>query len=503
MSSTDPQRPNVLFVVADDLGSWALGAYGNDEAITPSIDELSNQGVLFQNFFCTSPVCSPARASLLSGQIPSQHGVHDWIAGRHSGADGTDYLAGRQTLYAIAASSGYRCALAGKWHLGASDRPRDGFVHWFAHQSGGGPYFGAPMFRGTTPVTVDEYLTDAVADDAVTFLRQETLGNSDPFWLHLNFTAPHSPWAGAHPSDLVDMFEDCAFSSCPQGVTHPWLLVHNAEVAEALQNPAESLKGYFAAVTGMDRALGRVLSCLEELKLRESTLVIFLSDNGFNAGHHGIWGKGNGTYPQNMFDTSVKVPAIMSQPGRIPSDVASDALLSGYDLFPTLLEVLDFTTTHPEAGSETVRPGRSFAHLLGITPKSSARKDQAPNSNDFVVVFDEYGPVRMIRTKEWKYIKRNGGWQGELYDLQADPNETNDLSGSDAHAGIRDDLDARLASWFANWADPHYDGWSLPVTGLGQLSPLRSGESSQFRALPSEDQPPTETPATVPHGERP
>ncbi|MDA8061397.1 MAG: sulfatase-like hydrolase/transferase [Actinomycetota bacterium] len=482
MSSRNPARPNVLFVVADDLGSWALGCYGNTEAVTPTIDELASRGVRFDNFFCTSPVCSPARASLLSGQIPSQHGVHDWIAGAHVGARGEDFLAGRSTLYDLATRSGYRCGLSGKWHLGASDRPRDGFVHWFAHESGGGPYFGAPMLRGSEPLTVEGYLTDALAEDAMDFLSRESDESDDPFWLHLHFTAPHSPWVDAHPTELVEMFADCDFESCPQGPAHPWLLYHNGEVAGAVAEPRESLMGYFAAVTGLDRALGRVLGHLDELGLRESTLVFFVSDNGFNAGHHGIWGKGNGTYPQNMFDTSVRVPAIVSQPGRIRAGTSSEALISGYDLLPSFVELLDL----PDDGRAAERPGRSFAHLIGADTGTGARDGAASGepAPELVVVFDEYGPVRMIRTRDWKYVARNGSWPDELYDLGADPGETENLSGSPAHAQVRADLAAELDRWFSRWAEPDHDGWSLPVTGLGQLAPLDTLADETFRQLP-------------------
>ncbi len=145
MASRDPARPNVLFVISDDQGAWALGCGGNREIRTPVLDALAAKGIRFDNFFCTSPVCSPSRASLLTGDIPSRHGVHDWIRQGSMPPARIDYLAGQTLITDVAAAAGYRVALIGKWHLGASDVPRPSYVKWFAHQSGMGPYYDAPM----------------------------------------------------------------------------------------------------------------------------------------------------------------------------------------------------------------------------------------------------------------------------------------------------------------------------------------------------------------------
>ena len=140
MASRDPLRPNILYIVSDDQGAWALGCAGNNEIRTPVLDRLAAAGVRFENFFCTSPVCSPARASILTGDIPSRHGVQDWIRAGSMGESRIDYLAGQRLLTDVFADSGYRCGLIGKWHLGASEAPRPNYVKWYAHQAGMGPY---------------------------------------------------------------------------------------------------------------------------------------------------------------------------------------------------------------------------------------------------------------------------------------------------------------------------------------------------------------------------
>src|SRR5688500_7052503 len=408
VSSRDPARPNVLFVISDDQAAWALGCNGNPEIRTPHLDQLGATGIRVANFFCTSPVCSPARASLYTGDLPSRHGVHDWIRVGSMGDTRVDYLDGQTLVTDLAAGAGYRCALIGKWHLGASDVPRRSFVKWFAHQAGMGPYYDAPMVDEDRPCDVPGYITHVLADTAAEWIAGEA-ANASPFWLSLAFTAPHYPWIDSHPKAYTELYRDCAFDSCPDEPPHPWFIGGKPAIERGHAQRRDNLIGYFAAVTAMDAAIGRVLAALERDGLARSTLVIFMSDNGMNCGHHGIWGKGNGTRPQNMYDTSIKVPCIMAQPGRIPDGRVCDQLLSGYDVVPTLLDHAGLSESRAHK-----KPGRSFEPILAGRSLPSARE---------VVVYDEYGPVRMIRTKEWKYVHRYPNGPHELFDLVADPGE--------------------------------------------------------------------------------
>ena len=477
MTSKDSNRPNVIFILSDDQGYWALGSSGNPEIHTPNLDRLAAHGMRFENFFCTSPVCSPARASLLTGRIPSAHGIHDWIREGNDVSDpkkqpGIEYLKGQTGYTDILAASGYVCGLSGKWHLGNSRVPQKGFTHWFAHPRGGGTYYGGQMFRDGELVTIPGYLTDAITEDALAFIDQQASGDA-PFYLSVNYTAPHSPWLDQHPPEIVALYDDCPFLSCPQEPQHPGATYQEVQFSKAAANRAqesvpvrEFLKGYFAAVTAMDANIGRILDQIAARGLTESTLVIYMSDNGFNCGHHGIWGKGNATFPQNMYDTSVKVPAIFSQPGRIPQGANCAALLSGYDFMPTLLDYLGLAA--PAAND---LPGRSFFPLL--------REGQGDaHAHERVVVFDEYGPTRMIRTREWKYVHRYPYGPHELYDLLTDPDEKINLMEDlrvfrlDA-ARLRqlvEEMKGQMDEWFATYVDPRRDGTHEAITGRGQLN---------------------------------
>lgn len=460
MANHDRSRPNILFVLTDDQGYWALGCNGNRDILTPHIDRLAAEGARFENFFCASPVCSPARASLLTGRIPSQHGVHDWIRAGNCGPGAIEYLRGMRGYTEDLADAGYTCALSGKWHLGDAALPQKGFTKWYTHQRGGGNYYNAPMIKNGRMIEEPGYVTDAITDNALEFMS-EMAAQDTPFYLGVHYTAPHSPWTGGnHPAELTELYEGCAFSDCPVREPHPWAIFSTAPDAPTRENakhPQESLKGYYAAVTGVDRGVGRLMRRLGELGVLDNTLVVFTADNGFNCGHHGIWGKGNGTFPLNMYDTSVKVPLVMWHPARIPAGRVVRHMVSAYDFMPTLL---DYLRLPPPERPEL--PGRSFAALL-------EGEEQPINESAPVVVFDEYGPARMIRTYVDKYVCRYPYGPDEYYDLKGDPGEERNLIDAPEHALRIRELKRQLEAWFARYADPAIDGRHERVSGNGQL----------------------------------
>jgi len=468
------KRPNILFILTDDQGAWALGAAGNREIITPHLDRLASEGAYFPNFFCASPVCSPARASILTGLAPSQHGIHDWIRSGNVPADrcpkpfmddtqAIEYLAGLPTYAQILADNGYVCGISGKWHLGDSLRPQQGFRFWQVIPYGGSDYYGAPILRDGQMAIDDGYLTDAITDGALEFLERYGQGEA-PFYLSVHYTAPHSPWdADQHPAALRRLYDNCPFASCPDEGVHPWQI--NSAPRGVGERRRELLTGYYASITGVDGGVGQLLAWLDAHGLREETLIVFSGDNGMNMGHHGIWGKGNGTFPQNMYDTSVKVPFLAAHAGTIPAGVVAHGLCSHYDLLPTLLDYVGLDAAIP-AGL----PGRSFAAAL--------RGEAAP-AHAHIVIYDEYGPVRMIRSAQWKYVHRYPYGPHELYDLAHDPDERHNVIDSAGVEGVVAGLRRELEAWFCRFAAPERDGVRQPVTGKGQLA--RVGPAGEGR----------------------
>ncbi|MDQ4098523.1 MAG: sulfatase-like hydrolase/transferase, partial [Actinomycetota bacterium] len=428
MSSNNSRRPNVVMIVSDDQGAWALGCQGASDLSTPALDGLARDGALFPQSFCASPVCSPARASLLTGRMPSAHGVHDWIRGESYGIvedHEIDYLHPFATTPRILADHGWRGGYSGKWHLGTGRQPASGFTYWYAHRSGDGPYRGAPVWRCGDRVQESRYITDAITEEAMSFLDQ-TLADDAPFYLAVNYTAPHSPWVDQHPAEWLAMYEETSFQSCPQPEPHPWFSWEPGPVSEAMKDPRPSLQGYFASISAMDAGIGSILRRLDQHGLRESTVVVFTSDNGFSCGHHGIWGKGNATWPLNLWEESVRVPLIISQPGRIRPGVMQD-LVSACDLHPTVLELCGVPV--PDS---PLLAGRSIASQLTGQAPAGAQVET-------VMAFDEYGGTRMVRSRDWKYIARRDG-PHELYHLTEDPAERHNRADDPASAAIQDDL---------------------------------------------------------------
>jgi arylsulfatase A-like enzyme len=441
-------RPNVLFILSDDQGQWAAGCYGNPEIRTPNLDRLANEGVRFQNFFVATPVCSPSRATILTGRIPSQHGIHDWLRDFNVGPTAHQFLAGEVAYTDVLAAHGYHCGLSGKWHMGDSQARQHSFDFWYVHQGGGGNYNAAPMVRDGQLIVETGYVTDAITDEAIGFLQRHRQERPDqPFYLSVHYTAPHSPWDG-HPEEIVHSYDDCPFESCPQEPRHPWAW----SFTDVHMHNRESLQGYFAAVTAMDANVGRLLDTLAALGVRDDTLVVFMSDNGYSCGHHGFWGKGNGTHPRNMYEYSIKVPFIASHPGTLPQGHVTEAMVSAYDFMPTLLDYLDL----PLPATQSL-PGRSFLPVL---------RGEADTAHDEVVIYDEYGPVRMIRTAEWKYVYRDPsgplGGPLELYDLVDDPDERRNLAEEPDQQARIGDLHARMEAWFARFVLPERDGMREP-----------------------------------------
>lgn len=460
---TSGKSPNIVFVLSDDQGAWAMGYAGNKHIITPNLDKLAAGGMIFDNSFCTSPVCSPARASILTGKMPSQHGVQDWIRAGHYGPDAVDYLRHHITLPEILKQNGYACAISGKWHLGDVYSVDKRFPdHCFIHLKGAGPYNNAPMVRNGVLRDEPGYVTDVITDDAIGYLN-EAAKDDRPFYLSVHYTAPHNPWTGGqHPQKILDLYKDCQFEDIPQGFIH-----EDAIYRYSPEDAQECRRGYYAAITAMDQNIGRIMEELDRLGLRENTLVIFTSDNGFNCGHHGIWGKGNATRALNMFDTSVKVPLIVSQPGFVQAGVCCHEMVSQYDYLSTLLEYCGIE--NPLTGQDS--PGKSFLPLLKGLPAKG---------HDSLVIYDEYGPCRMVRTSEWKYIHRYNMDKDELYHLCEDPNEDINLIGQAGTEAITAELKGTLADWFARYTDPVFDGSVQPVKGNGQINAIDNLKPGEF-----------------------
>ena len=428
----------MVFVLTDDQAPNTLGAYGNPEVRTPNCDRLAREGALMENSYCTTPVCSPSRMTLMTGQIPSQHEVHDWINDENEGEQALRFLDGQPTLSGELAKAGYRCGLSGKWHMGDSATPQAGFDYWFAMPTGGSRYQDPEMYFEGEKSVYPGYATDVITDKALEFIEQS---KDEPFFAFINYNAPHTPYSGT-PESYLEMYQDSAFETFPgEPLNEP--IAHS--LSKRNVGNRESKIHYYAMLTAIDDNVGRLAAKIDDLGLGEDTLIVYLSDHGFLLEHHGLWGKGNTSWPYNMYDGSMLVPAVFRHPGRIPAGQRLEVSTSFYDFAPTVLDYLGL----PEMEKAKPLAGRSYAPFL--------RGGSVEGWDE--TVYGEYQYCRMVREPGWKLIHRTEGFYSELYDLSSDPDERKNLFGDPAHSAQRGRLEAKLNEWFTSLGCADRDLW--------------------------------------------
>lgn len=439
------QQNNIVVIFNDDHGQWALGSYGNRELKTPTLDYLAETGVQMENAFTPTPICSPARACFLTGRLPSQHGVHDYLAFSDKYASSRWWLKNETTLAELLSQAGYQTGMYGKWHLGNDVQPQAGFDNWF---SLGGRF---PINRcGLYPYSengqikeISGYKTPIITDKAIEFLHNRA--EAKPFFLYVAYRATHGPWRD-HPERSVERYRQGAFGDVPQDEMYPFGRQVLASTTPTRATPREALAQYYASVSRIDEATGRLLDELEALDLREDTLVVYTSDHGLCCGHHGIWGKGNATLPLNMVEESIRIPLIFNQPGRLFGGQRRREFVDHLDLFQTLL---DYAGIDLPDKMTNYYPGRSFLPFL---------ENSGVISNWRNFQFGEYGNLRMIRTETHKLVRRYPDGPCELFDLRADPRETINLFADPAHQALVQQLTARIDDHFGKYEDPIKSG---------------------------------------------
>lgn len=427
------QAPNILFVLTDDQAPWALGASGDPNADTPNLDRLVSQGAYLQNAFTTTPVCSPARASIMTSRYASEYDILDFIPHpNHKLYDPSDNpgLDPESTTFAeVLQDAGYKTGLVGKWHLGDWTQTEDNRFHPTNH---GFDYFMGLTGGGTSPddpeLEVDGAIqkfqgltTDILTDYALQFIRRNA---NDKFLLCLNTRAPHGSWLPVADEDWTP-FENM----------DPHLPNPNYPDLDKKKVKRE-MREYLASTRGVDRNIGRILTLLDELKLTGRTIIIFFSDHGYNMGHNGIKHKGNGIwvtnkrpedtenisgkYRPNLYDNSLKVPAIICWPGVIKERTTISQTVTSLDLFPTIVDMAG-----AELPANHLVRGRSLIPLL----KGENTEDWDEN------FYGEYSMtnycnayMRCYRTPEWKLVRDFlNPERDELYHLALDPQENINL----------------------------------------------------------------------------
>jgi arylsulfatase A-like enzyme len=387
------ERPNIIVVMADDHAQWALGAYGLRQIETPNIDWLAEQGVLFQNAMSPAPVCSAARASFHTGKMPSQHGVHDFLS--ESAEYDAGWLAGERLLSERLVDEGYTTALLGKWHATTNSKPpQPGFDRWLSYDPYKAGWSNQYVHSGTVSFSSDGEETEYTGVQA-RFLTEEAIRFIDdsadkPFFVSLNFTEPHAPFAGL-PERLVSHYRRTASDVVRAGGSSD--LADRGAATTTPDDHVEQLAQYLAAVSLIDEQVGRLLDALQGRGLLDTTMIVYTSDHGLLVGQYGLYGKTNATNPPNFYEETIRIPLVIyASNGGFRDAQSRGELVDLLDLHAT---VLDYAS-NGRVASQDYGPGRSLRPLLEGDRSTDWRRLQ----------FAERGDTRMVTDGRWKLVRQ-------------------------------------------------------------------------------------------------
>jgi arylsulfatase A-like enzyme len=450
-------RPNIVVIVVDDMRFDEMSVAGHTFLETPNIDALARDGAMFTSAFHAVPLCSPNRASILTGQYPSRHGIIDNVA--------RNRMSHRlETFPQALQADGYETAFLGKWHMGNDPTPRPGWDEWVAIP-GQGRTTDPELYEDGRIHTVEGYITDVFTDRAVDFIERE---RAEPFFLYIGHKAIH-PDAIQLDDGSVDLtvprgyrpaprhwgqYEEETFARRPNVMSSSYDLTGKPALRRALDMKAseeivsifgdeldpgtseETIRRRAEMLLAVDDGVGRIVEALREEGVLDETVILFTSDNGFFYGEHGL------SLERRMpYEEGVRTPLIVRYPGVAKAGSRVERLVSSVDFAPTILELAG-----TPIGDHV--QGRSFVPLL-LGDERGAREsifvEFYTYENPFPWLLDM--DYRAIRTERYKYIH----WmqhpdESELYDLQEDPYEMRNLIDEPALEAVRAELRVALAN---------------------------------------------------------
>jgi arylsulfatase A-like enzyme len=442
-------RPNVVVILTDDMRWDAMSVAGHPYLKTPHIDRLAAEGVRFKNAFCTTSLCSPSRASLLSGVYAHTHGVRDNF---------TEFPADRPNFPRALQAAGYQTAYVGKWHMGeGNDEKRPGFDYWVSHK-GQGKYYDTEFNVDGERQVKPGYYTHVVTDLAIDWLKRP---RTQPFLLMLGHKAPHSFYVPEPKYSNTFAQVDIAYPESAlaldgkpgwikerratwHGIYGPlfeWRKTFPDERPEGVKDFAAMTRAYWGTIQSVDDSVGRLYDALKASGQLDQTIVIFMGDNGLLNGEHGMVDK------RTMHEASIRIPLIMRYPELVPPDRRKvvDEMVLTLDIAPSVLEL---------CGQPRLKGihGRSFKTL--VAKGDPAWRKSFLYEYNYERQFPYTPNVRGVRTDRWKYMHYphgNGGsdrHMAELYDLKKDPEERENLIHEPSHSlvlrSLRIDLERLL-----------------------------------------------------------
>lgn len=424
--ATSATRPNIVFVLIDDLRWDELGCTGHPFIRTPNIDRIAREGVIFRNAFMTTPLCSPSRASFLTGQYAHKHGI----------TDNVDRSAASHLLVTFPAllhQSGYETAFIGKWHMGNDDTPRPGFDRWVSFK-GQGTYLNPDINEDGKSVKPSGYITDILNGYAVEFIRRK---HDKPFLVYLAHKAVH-PEVTQNNDGSVNLADSERFipadrhrnlfvgkviprrpnyGRAPQG--KPALqrrIGDSPALGRATVTPDEAILGRQRSLMAIEDGVGEILKGLKETGQLDNTIIVFASDNGYFYGEHGL-----SVERRLAYEESIRMPLLVRYPKLIKPRTVRGEFALNIDIAPTLLSLAGVSV--PAA-----MQGRSLEPLLKGTRPAWRNSFLIEYYSDRVFPRISQMGYKAVRKSRWKYIhylELQG--MDELYDLKTDPYETRNL----------------------------------------------------------------------------
>lgn len=422
---------NIVLILADDHRADAMGFVGHPFLETPNLDRMAREGVHFPNAMVTTALCSPSRASILTGLYAHRHRVVD-----NNNPVPNDLVFFPQYLQ----QAGFQTAFIGKWHMGGdSDAPQRGFDHWVSFR-GQGSYLPVPAGVNVNGKQVSQrgYITDELTDYAVDWLNRRD--RARPFFLYLSHKAVHSNFVPAErhqgryakqPVRPPASQDPAAAVGRPMWVTNQRNSWHGVDYPYHSQlDVAEYYRRYAETLLAVDDSVGRVLDALRQQGLLDNTLVVYMGDNGFAFGEQGLIDK------RTAYETSMRVPMVARAPGLLSAGSVIEAVVANIDVAPTILDVAGL---EPPAGLD----GGSIVPLAGNA--AAPWREELLYEYYWERNFPQTPTIHALRGNRYKYIRPHGIWDlEELYDLSTDPQELRNLAIDPAHAQTLRQMSAGL-----------------------------------------------------------
>jgi N-acetylglucosamine-6-sulfatase len=436
-------QPNIVFVLVDDMRWDDYGKGGHTYLKTPNIDRIANEGITFRNAFCATPLCSPSRANFLTGQYARHNGIVD-----NTARDAQSHQL--ETFPRLLDAAGYETAFFGKWHMGNDDSPRPGFDYWAAMQGQGEAINPQLNINGKREV-VQGYVTDVLTDQAITFLKKKRTG---PFLVYLSHKALHPNMQQRNDGTVASIGEGgfvaadrhkgtyatANFRKRPnygKAPTDKPALMRTLGSLPPLGadtgTPEQTIRDRAEMMLGVDESLGKIMDLLTSQGQLDNTIIVVTGDHGYWYGEHGL-----NEERRLAYEESLRIPLLMRLPGTIKPASSSDEMVQSIDVAPTML-------TMAGAKIPKTMDGLSLTPLFSGKPATWRKSIYVEYYTDIVFPRTYKMGYDAVRTERHKYIKyRDLEGMDELYDLEQDPYELNNLVQKPGSEALKSTLKTEL-----------------------------------------------------------